>query len=80
LHSGFGDFLLPYDDVLCMKSNLTSLKFHLDKQTGTIVVEEDFGIINSSDNMALSGHKGGYGMTVGVERENCPLPTPSLSG
>jgi hypothetical protein len=65
--SGFGDLLLPYDDVSRMKSNLAGLKFRLDKRTGAIVAEEDFGVVDSSDNMALLGRKGGYGVTVGVD-------------
>ncbi|KAG1858479.1 hypothetical protein F4604DRAFT_1794294 [Suillus subluteus] len=65
--SGFGDLLLPYDDVSRMKSNLTGLTFRLDKRTGAIVAEEDFGVVNTSDNTALLGGKRGYSMTVGVD-------------
>ncbi|KAG1864998.1 hypothetical protein DFJ58DRAFT_771933 [Suillus subalutaceus] len=65
--SGFGDLLLPYDDVSRMKSNLTGLTFRLDKRTGAIVAEEDFGVVNTSDNTALLGGKRGYGVMVGVD-------------
>lgn len=65
--SGFGDLLLPYDDVSRMKSNLTGLTFRLDKRTGAIVAEEDFGIVNNCDNTALLGGKRGYGVMVGVD-------------
>lgn len=61
--SGFGDLLLPYDDVSRMKSNLTGLTFRLDKRTGAIVAEEDFGVVDVSDNTALLGH----GAIVGVD-------------
>ncbi|KAG2354931.1 hypothetical protein BDR07DRAFT_1493874 [Suillus spraguei] len=64
--SGFGDLLLPYDDVPRMKSNLAGLTFRLDKRTGAIVAEEDSGMVNTSDNTALLGGKGEYGAGVGV--------------
>ncbi|KAG2072528.1 hypothetical protein BDR04DRAFT_1096508 [Suillus decipiens] len=64
--SGFGDLLLPYDDVSRMQRNFTGLTFRLDKRTGAIVAEDDFEIINTSDNAALLGGKGGYGVGVGV--------------
>lgn len=65
--SGFGDLLLPYDDVSRMKSNLAGLTFRLDKRTGAIVAEEDFGVVNTSDNTALLGSKGEYNVMVGVD-------------
>ncbi|KAG2354930.1 hypothetical protein BDR07DRAFT_1304682 [Suillus spraguei] len=64
--SGFGDLLLPYDDVSRMRNNLTGLTFRLDKRTGAIVAEEDFGVVNTSDNIALLSGKGGYGVGLGV--------------
>ncbi|KAG2113491.1 uncharacterized protein F5147DRAFT_681196 [Suillus discolor] len=64
--SGFGDLLLPYDDVSRMKSNLAGLTFRLDKRTGAIVAEEDFGVGNTSDNIALLGGKGDYDVKMGV--------------
>ncbi|KAG1795683.1 uncharacterized protein HD556DRAFT_368369 [Suillus plorans] len=64
--SGFGDLLLPYDDVSRMKSNLAGLTFRLDKRTGAIVAEEDFGVGNTSDNAALLGGKGDYDMKMGA--------------
>ncbi|KAG2072503.1 hypothetical protein BDR04DRAFT_1230480 [Suillus decipiens] len=60
--SGFGDLLLPYDDVSRMKSNLAGLTFRLDKRTGAIVAEEDSGMVNTSDNTALLGGKGEHGV------------------
>ncbi|KAG2346106.1 hypothetical protein BDR05DRAFT_959680 [Suillus weaverae] len=75
--SGFGDLLLPYDNVSRMKSNLTGLTFRLDKRTGAIVAEEDFDVVNASDKSALLGGKGGYGVTVGVESLS-PLSSTSF--
>ncbi|KAG2072502.1 hypothetical protein BDR04DRAFT_1074030 [Suillus decipiens] len=64
--SGFGDLLLPYDDVSRMKSNLAGLTFRLDKRTGAIVAEEDFDVVSTSDNIALLSGKEGYGVGVGL--------------
>ncbi|EIN06901.1 hypothetical protein PUNSTDRAFT_54242 [Punctularia strigosozonata HHB-11173 SS5] len=38
--SGFGDLLLPYDDVDTIRHKLDGLRFRLDKRTGAIVAEE----------------------------------------
>ncbi|KAG1820009.1 hypothetical protein EV424DRAFT_1323021 [Suillus variegatus] len=64
--SGFGDLLLPYDDVSRMKNNLAGLTFRLDKRTGAIVAEEDFGVGNTSDNTALLGGNGDYDVKMGA--------------
>lgn len=65
--SGFGELLLPYDNERRMNSNLAGLTFRLDKRTGAIVAEEDFGEADTSDNIALLDHKRGYSVTVGVD-------------
>ncbi|KAG0704071.1 hypothetical protein DFH29DRAFT_398922 [Suillus ampliporus] len=64
--SGFGELLLPYDDVERMKSNFAGLTFRLDKRTGAIVAEEDFGMADTTDGTALLGDKG-YNIRVGVD-------------
>ncbi|KAG0704064.1 hypothetical protein DFH29DRAFT_398763 [Suillus ampliporus] len=56
--SGFGELLLPYDDVERMKSKFSGLTFRLDKRTGAIVAEEDFGMADTTDGTALLGDKG----------------------
>ncbi|KAF8187534.1 hypothetical protein K438DRAFT_1764701 [Mycena galopus ATCC 62051] len=38
-HSGFGDLLLPYDDLAMMEKKLDGLRFQLDKRTGAILVD-----------------------------------------
>lgn len=58
--SGFGELLLPYDDVSRMKSNLAGLTFRLDRRTGAILAEEDFDMMDAADNTALLGLKKGY--------------------
>ncbi|KAG1744995.1 uncharacterized protein EDB91DRAFT_1122044 [Suillus paluster] len=65
--SGFGELLLPYDDVNRMNGSLNGLTFRLDKRTGAIVAEEDFGIIDGTDSTALLGNKRGYSVASGVD-------------
>ncbi|KAF8178770.1 hypothetical protein K438DRAFT_1604423, partial [Mycena galopus ATCC 62051] len=38
--SGFGDLLLPYDDLAMMEKKLDWLRFQLDKRTGAILVDD----------------------------------------
>ncbi|KAJ7119520.1 hypothetical protein C8R44DRAFT_672332 [Mycena epipterygia] len=38
--SGFGDLLLPYDDVATMEKKLGGLRFRLDKRTGAILADD----------------------------------------
>ncbi|KAF8131280.1 hypothetical protein K438DRAFT_1999034 [Mycena galopus ATCC 62051] len=38
--SGFGDLLLPYDDVLTIEKKLDGLRFRLDKRTGAILADD----------------------------------------
>lgn len=65
--SGFGELLLPYDDVTRMNRKLTGLTFRLDRRTGAIVAEEDFGVVDASDSTMLLGGKRGYSAMVGVD-------------
>ncbi|KAJ8597250.1 hypothetical protein M405DRAFT_855738 [Rhizopogon salebrosus TDB-379] len=58
--SGFGELLLPYDDVTRMNSNLAGLTFRLDSRTGAIVAEEDLDMLGAGDNAALLGKKKNY--------------------
>ncbi|KAF9221127.1 hypothetical protein BS17DRAFT_785959 [Gyrodon lividus] len=58
--SGFGELLLPYNDEQRMRDNLAGLTFRLDRRTGAIVAEEDLGVTEGGDSMALLGHKRGY--------------------
>lgn len=39
-HSGFGDLLLPYDDISTFSRALAPLRFALDRRTGAIVVDD----------------------------------------
>jgi hypothetical protein len=59
-----------------MNSNLAGLTFRLDKRTGAIVAEEDFGFVNASDSTALLGNKEGYGAMAGVDS---PSPLSRIS-
>ncbi|KAJ7485219.1 hypothetical protein B0H11DRAFT_2018547 [Mycena galericulata] len=38
--SGFGDLLLPYDDLFTMEKKLDGLRFRLDKRTGAILADD----------------------------------------
>ncbi|KAF8178805.1 hypothetical protein K438DRAFT_1977642 [Mycena galopus ATCC 62051] len=38
--SGFGDLLLPYDDLAMMEKKLDGLRFQLDKRTGAILIDD----------------------------------------
>ncbi|KAK7028265.1 tubulin beta chain [Favolaschia claudopus] len=38
--SGFGDLLLPYDDVATIEKKLDGLRFRLDKRTGAILADD----------------------------------------
>ena len=58
--SGFGELLLPYDDERRMRDNLAGLTFHLDRRTGAIVAEEDFGAAECADGVALLGRERPY--------------------
>ncbi|KAF8132440.1 hypothetical protein EV363DRAFT_1216054 [Boletus edulis] len=60
--SGFGQFLLPYDDERKMQERLGGLTFCIDERTGAIVAEEDFGAVESSDEVALLARQRSYGM------------------
>ncbi|KAG6376800.1 hypothetical protein JVT61DRAFT_1825 [Boletus reticuloceps] len=60
--SGFGQLLLPYDDERKMQERLGGLAFCIDEQTGAIVAEEDFGAVESSDEVALLARKRSFGM------------------
>lgn len=51
--SGFGELLLPYDDEHRMQENLAGLTFRLDRRTGAILAEEDFGAAGGADGVAL---------------------------
>ncbi|KAF8553065.1 hypothetical protein OG21DRAFT_1485715 [Imleria badia] len=53
--SGFGQLLLPYDDEQRMQNNLDGLTFYIDRRTGAIVAEEDFGAAECADGVALLG-------------------------
>lgn len=55
--SGFGELLLPYDDERRMQDNLAGLTFRLDRRTGAIVAEEDFGAAENPDGVALLTHQ-----------------------
>ncbi|KAF8443930.1 hypothetical protein L210DRAFT_1002698 [Boletus edulis BED1] len=59
--SGFGQFLLPYDDERKMQERLSGLTFCIDERTGAIVAEEDFGAVESSDEVALLARQRSYG-------------------
>lgn len=50
-----------------MNRKLTGLTFRLDKRTGAIVAEEDFGVVDASDRTTLLGGKRGYSAMVGVD-------------
>ncbi|KAJ7201905.1 hypothetical protein GGX14DRAFT_464200, partial [Mycena pura] len=50
--SGFGDLLLPYDDLATMKKKLDGLRFRLDKRTGAIVAD---AYNDSADDAPLRG-------------------------
>jgi len=39
-HSGFGELLLPYDDIATFSRALAPLRFSLDRRTGAIVVDD----------------------------------------
>jgi hypothetical protein len=39
-HSGFGELLLPYDNIATFSRALAPLRFALDKRTGAIVVDD----------------------------------------
>ncbi|KAH7886617.1 hypothetical protein F5I97DRAFT_1020265 [Phlebopus sp. FC_14] len=66
--SGFGELLLPYDDERRMRHNLAGLTFRLDRRTGAIVAEEEFGGANGTDKTALLGRSRAYsGVTMGVD-------------
>jgi hypothetical protein len=39
-HSGFGELLLPYDDIATFSRALAPLRFALDRRTGAIVVDD----------------------------------------
>ncbi|KAJ7764751.1 hypothetical protein B0H16DRAFT_1525641 [Mycena metata] len=38
--SGFGDLLLPYDDITTIEKKLDGLRFRLDKRTGAILADD----------------------------------------
>lgn len=58
--SGFGELLLPYDDERRMQDNLAGLTFCLDRRTGAVVAEEDFGPAEYADGVALLGRRRPY--------------------
>ena len=66
--SGFGELLLPYDDERRMRDNLAGLRFRLDRRTGAIVAEEDFGAAEYAGGAALLGHKRPYGGDPALEK------------
>ncbi|KAJ7736765.1 hypothetical protein DFH07DRAFT_842753 [Mycena maculata] len=39
-HSGFGDLLLPYDDMATLEKKLDGLRFRLDKRTGAVLADD----------------------------------------
>lgn len=39
--SGFGELLVPYDDVKSMKEKLSGLRFRLDRRTGAILADDN---------------------------------------
>lgn len=39
-HSGFGELLMPYDNVSTFSRALAPLRFRLDRRTGAIVVDD----------------------------------------
>ena len=39
-HSGFGELLLPYDNIATFSRALAPLRFALDRRTGAIVVDD----------------------------------------
>jgi hypothetical protein len=40
--SGFGELLMPYDDMPAMRRKLAGLRFRLDGRTGAILAEDDW--------------------------------------
>ncbi|KAF7290645.1 hypothetical protein MIND_01304800 [Mycena indigotica] len=63
--SGFGELLLPYDDIPTLEKKLDSLRFYLDKRTGAILAEdyadEDTGFRGPDDAMmSLLGRREGH--------------------
>ena len=74
--SGFGELLLPYDDERQMRDNLAGLTFRLDRRTGAIVAEEDFGAAECADGVALLGRKRPYSNATFFVDGDLPLETP----
>jgi hypothetical protein len=60
-----------------MNRKLKGLTFCLDKRTGAIVAEEDFGVIDASDSTTLLGSTGGYSAMLGVDSPS-PLSRTSF--
>ncbi|KAI9463877.1 hypothetical protein HD554DRAFT_2123510 [Boletus coccyginus] len=74
--SGFGELLLPYDDERRMRDSLAGLTFRLDRRTGAIVAEEDFGAAECADGVALLGRKRPYSSPTFFVDGDFPLETP----
>ncbi|KAG9312527.1 hypothetical protein JVU11DRAFT_6922 [Chiua virens] len=74
--SGFGELLLPYDDERRMADNLAGLTFCLDRRTGAIVAEEDLGMSDSADGVALLGRKRPYDGPTYIVDGDSPSDTP----
>jgi len=66
-HSGFGELLLPYDNISTFSRALAPLRFALDRRTGAIVVDdsrvafvEDSSVARDETMMTLMGSDPGH--------------------
>jgi hypothetical protein len=50
-HSGFGELLMPYDNLSALERALAPLRFGLDRRTGAIVVD-DTEIVDAGESPA----------------------------
>ncbi|KAJ7280296.1 hypothetical protein C8J57DRAFT_1124912 [Mycena rebaudengoi] len=64
--SGFGELLLPYDNLMTMEKKLDGLRFRLDKRTGAILADE---YEPAGDDMATRGPDDAMMSLLGRQRE-----------
>jgi hypothetical protein len=53
-HSGFGELLMPYDNLSTLKSALAPFRFGLDRRTGAIVVDNT-AIVDAGESLMQAG-------------------------